>query len=161
MGAAGWLWSSRAGCRLRGRKSCRGGWYGWAHAPEEEQGEDRHCCRRLAPLAAPPHRTLESGVHMVSGTPGRVFDMIKRRSLRTRCAGQAGNCAEAGAGGGVQRLNGERRWRCQWRQAAAGSANGRGRPLHPAPLSQQGIWLARRIALRLLALSLPFPHLAV
>lgn len=29
-------------------------------------------------------RTLEAGVHMVSGTPGRVFDMIKRRSLRTR-----------------------------------------------------------------------------
>lgn len=27
---------------------------------------------------------LERGVHAVSGTPGRVFDMIKRRSLRTR-----------------------------------------------------------------------------
>ena len=31
-------------------------------------------------------RKLENGVHIVSGTPGRVFDMIKRRSLRTRCA---------------------------------------------------------------------------
>ena len=30
-------------------------------------------------------RKLENGVHIVSGTPGRVFDMIKRRSLRTRC----------------------------------------------------------------------------
>ena len=29
-------------------------------------------------------RRLENGVHVVSGTPGRVFDMIKRRSLRTR-----------------------------------------------------------------------------
>lgn len=29
-------------------------------------------------------RKLEAGVHAVSGTPGRVFDMIKRRSLRTR-----------------------------------------------------------------------------
>ncbi|CAA7022215.1 unnamed protein product [Microthlaspi erraticum] len=29
-------------------------------------------------------RKLEHGVHVVSGTPGRVFDMIKRRSLRTR-----------------------------------------------------------------------------
>lgn len=29
-------------------------------------------------------RKLENGVHIVSGTPGRVFDMIKRRSLRTR-----------------------------------------------------------------------------
>lgn len=29
-------------------------------------------------------RKLESGVHIVSGTPGRVFDMIRRRSLRTR-----------------------------------------------------------------------------
>ena len=29
-------------------------------------------------------RKLEAGVHMVSGTPGRVFDMIKRRSFRTR-----------------------------------------------------------------------------
>ncbi|KAL6769938.1 hypothetical protein ACKKBG_A32960 [Auxenochlorella protothecoides x Auxenochlorella symbiontica] len=29
-------------------------------------------------------RRLEAGVHIVSGTPGRVYDMIKRRSLRTR-----------------------------------------------------------------------------
>lgn len=27
---------------------------------------------------------MESGVHVVSGTPGRVFDMIKRKALRTR-----------------------------------------------------------------------------
>jgi len=29
-------------------------------------------------------RKLEHGVHIVSGTPGRVFDMIQRRYLRTR-----------------------------------------------------------------------------
>jgi len=29
-------------------------------------------------------RKLENGVHVVSGTPGRVFDMISRKSLRTR-----------------------------------------------------------------------------
>jgi len=29
-------------------------------------------------------RKLENGVHIVSGTPGRVFDMISRKSLRTR-----------------------------------------------------------------------------
>jgi ATP-dependent RNA helicase len=29
-------------------------------------------------------RKLDYGVHIVSGTPGRVFDMIKRRNLRTR-----------------------------------------------------------------------------
>lgn len=29
-------------------------------------------------------RKLEHGVHVVSGTPGRVCDMIKRRALRTR-----------------------------------------------------------------------------
>jgi ATP-dependent RNA helicase len=29
-------------------------------------------------------RKLEKGVHVVSGTPGRVFDMIRRRTLRTR-----------------------------------------------------------------------------
>jgi ATP-dependent RNA helicase len=29
-------------------------------------------------------RRLDYGVHVVSGTPGRVFDMIKRRNLRTR-----------------------------------------------------------------------------
>ncbi|EME26489.1 eukaryotic translation initiation factor eIF-4A [Galdieria sulphuraria] len=29
-------------------------------------------------------RTLDYGVHVVSGTPGRVFDMIQRRNLRTR-----------------------------------------------------------------------------
>ena len=30
-------------------------------------------------------RKLENGVHIVSGTPGRVFDMIRRKALRTRC----------------------------------------------------------------------------
>jgi ATP-dependent RNA helicase len=29
-------------------------------------------------------RTLDHGQHVVSGTPGRVFDMIRRRNLRTR-----------------------------------------------------------------------------
>merc|ERR1712193_163356 len=29
-------------------------------------------------------RKLDNGVHVVSGTPGRVFDMIKRRNLRAR-----------------------------------------------------------------------------
>jgi ATP-dependent RNA helicase len=29
-------------------------------------------------------RELDNGVHVVSGTPGRVFDMIRRRNLRTR-----------------------------------------------------------------------------
>jgi ATP-dependent RNA helicase len=29
-------------------------------------------------------RKLESGVQVISGTPGRVFDMIRRKSLRTR-----------------------------------------------------------------------------
>ena len=29
-------------------------------------------------------RSLEHGVHVVSGTPGRVFDMIQRRVLKTR-----------------------------------------------------------------------------
>ena len=29
-------------------------------------------------------RRLEAGVQIVSGTPGRVFDMIKRRVLQTR-----------------------------------------------------------------------------
>ena len=29
-------------------------------------------------------RKLDYGVHVVSGTPGRVFDMIRRRNLRTR-----------------------------------------------------------------------------
>ena len=29
-------------------------------------------------------RKLDFGVHVVSGTPGRVFDMIKRRNLETK-----------------------------------------------------------------------------
>ena len=29
-------------------------------------------------------RRLEAGVHIVSGTPGRVYDMLRRRALRTR-----------------------------------------------------------------------------
>ena len=35
-------------------------------------------------MAGDDLRRLENGVHIVSGTPGRVFDMIKRRSLHTR-----------------------------------------------------------------------------
>ena len=31
-------------------------------------------------------RKLDYGQHVVSGTPGRVFDMIRRRTLRTRSA---------------------------------------------------------------------------
>lgn len=30
-------------------------------------------------------RKLEMGVHVVVGTPGRVYDMISRRALRTNC----------------------------------------------------------------------------
>ncbi|KAK3429701.1 hypothetical protein EUGRSUZ_E01189 [Eucalyptus grandis] len=33
---------------------------------------------------ASPTRRLEHGVHVVSGNPGRVLDMIKRRTLRTK-----------------------------------------------------------------------------
>jgi ATP-dependent RNA helicase len=29
-------------------------------------------------------RKLDYGQHVVTGTPGRVFDMIRRRNLRTR-----------------------------------------------------------------------------
>ena len=29
-------------------------------------------------------RRLDYGQHVVSGTPGRVFDMIRRKNLRTR-----------------------------------------------------------------------------
>lgn len=29
-------------------------------------------------------RKLDYGQHVISGTPGRVFDMISRRNLRTR-----------------------------------------------------------------------------
>lgn len=36
------------------------------------------------PLVGEDIRKLEAGVHAVSGTPGRVFDMIKRKTLRTR-----------------------------------------------------------------------------
>ncbi|KAK9795229.1 hypothetical protein WJX73_007303 [Symbiochloris irregularis] len=42
-----------------------------------------HCCIGGTSIGM-DMRKLEAGVHAVSGTPGRVFDMIKRRSLRTR-----------------------------------------------------------------------------
>lgn len=42
-----------------------------------------HCCIGGTNLAE-DMKTLENGVHVVSGTPGRVFDMIRRRCLRTR-----------------------------------------------------------------------------
>lgn len=42
-----------------------------------------HCCIGGKSLGD-DIRKLENGVHIVSGTPGRVFDMIQRRSLRTR-----------------------------------------------------------------------------
>jgi superfamily II DNA/RNA helicase len=42
-----------------------------------------HCCIGGKSIGEDV-RKLEHGCHVVSGTPGRVFDMIKRRSLRTR-----------------------------------------------------------------------------
>ena len=53
-----------------------------------EAGPHMLYCLLLTPvlmrLAGEDMRKLEAGPHIVSGTPGRVFDMIKRRSLRTR-----------------------------------------------------------------------------
>lgn len=35
-------------------------------------------------------RILQAGVHVVVGTPGRVYDMLRRRALRAdRCAATA------------------------------------------------------------------------
>merc|ERR1711904_547151 len=42
-----------------------------------------HCCIGGKSIGE-DIRKLDNGVHVVSGTPGRVFDMIKRRNLRTR-----------------------------------------------------------------------------
>jgi len=42
-----------------------------------------HCCIGGKNMAE-DIRKLDAGVHVVSGTPGRVFDMISRRHLRTR-----------------------------------------------------------------------------
>lgn len=42
-----------------------------------------HCCIGGKDLGEDIRR-LEHGVHIVSGTPGRVYDMIQRRHLRTR-----------------------------------------------------------------------------
>jgi ATP-dependent RNA helicase len=42
-----------------------------------------HCCIGGKNLSEDIRR-LEHGLHIVSGTPGRVFDMIQRRHLRTR-----------------------------------------------------------------------------
>merc|ERR1719163_2386668 len=42
-----------------------------------------HCCIGGKSIGE-DIRKLDNGVHIVSGTPGRVFDMIKRRNLRTR-----------------------------------------------------------------------------
>jgi hypothetical protein len=40
--------------------------------------------RSTHPHAGKDMGLLDAGQHIVSGTPGRVFDMIKRRNLRTR-----------------------------------------------------------------------------
>jgi len=42
-----------------------------------------HCCIGGTNLGE-DIRKLDYGQHIVSGTPGRVFDMIRRRNLRTR-----------------------------------------------------------------------------
>jgi len=42
-----------------------------------------HCCVGGHPVSEDV-RTLQGGVHVVSGTPGRVFDMIDRKALNTR-----------------------------------------------------------------------------
>ena len=44
----------------------------------------RQCDARLISPAGKDMGLLDAGQHIVSGTPGRVFDMIKRRNLRTR-----------------------------------------------------------------------------
>lgn len=55
-----------------------------------EDGKIIMRCGRASPEAAwgrpagEDIRRLEGGVQIVSGTPGRVFDMIKRRVLQTR-----------------------------------------------------------------------------
>jgi len=43
-----------------------------------------HACIGKANTITEDMHALEAGVHVVSGTPGRVFDMISRRYLRTR-----------------------------------------------------------------------------
>ena len=53
-------------------------------------------------------RSLQMGQHIVSGTPGRVFDMIKRRELDTRCVGRG----KGASGGWWSRAGGSAvRWR--------------------------------------------------
>eukprot|EP00696_Hemimastix_kukwesjijk_P016410 gnl/Hemi2/4830_TR1672_c0_g5_i1.p1 gnl/Hemi2/4830_TR1672_c0_g5~~gnl/Hemi2/4830_TR1672_c0_g5_i1.p1 ORF type:complete len:425 (-),score=148.77 gnl/Hemi2/4830_TR1672_c0_g5_i1:335-1531(-) len=42
-----------------------------------------HCCIGGKSLEQ-DRRRVQSGVHVISGTPGRVFDLIQRRDLRTR-----------------------------------------------------------------------------
>jgi len=42
-----------------------------------------HCCIGGTSVGE-DIRKLDGGVHIVSGTPGRVFDMIRRKNLRTR-----------------------------------------------------------------------------
>jgi ATP-dependent RNA helicase len=42
-----------------------------------------HCCIGGKSMGEDIRR-LDSGVQVVSGTPGRVFDMIKKKNLRTR-----------------------------------------------------------------------------
>ena len=43
-----------------------------------------HCCIGGTSVGADLRRLEAGGVHCVSGTPGRVFDMIRRRALETR-----------------------------------------------------------------------------
>lgn len=62
----------------------------------------------LHPIPSPPPlttgedmRKLDAGVHVVSGTPGRVKDMMERQKLRTRHI-KVGNClCVCFVGGGV------------------------------------------------------------
>ena len=49
----------------------------------ESMGVSSHACVGGKSLSEDIRR-LDAGVHLVSGTPGRVFDMIQRRNLRTR-----------------------------------------------------------------------------
>ncbi len=46
-------------------------------------GSDSQCGKKSRHVGE-DIRKLEAGVHAVSGTPGRVFDMIQRKALSTR-----------------------------------------------------------------------------
>lgn len=94
--------------------------------PPAERRRRLRCADGAPAARAPPPPPLQGGVHVVVGTPGRVYDMLRRRALRAdniKVSGWAGLGAPAGLHRGLTLQNPGSRRRRDARPAPAWQAS--------------------------------------